>query len=153
MQTNTFKLKFGSLSPSVTLKIRSRSQKPNHPRSLIMILLEIHRRYLQFCTKNDWSAVKHSNYWNDLKTHRFLFVCFQVWRENSKIENHYILLPVHKDYFCSKLNWLASLMRKIWGQKWQNHNFGDKTVLKNLFSLDLVYMWSLDASNQESKSL
>ena len=26
-------------------------------------------------------------------------------------------------------------MRKFLGQKWQNHNFGDKTVLKNLFSL------------------
>ena len=27
-------------------------------------------------------------------------------------------------------------MCKCLGQKWQNHNFGDKTVLKNLFSLD-----------------
>ena len=28
------------------------------------------------------------------------------------------------------------VMRKCLGQKWQNNNFGDKTVLKNLFSLD-----------------
>ena len=27
-------------------------------------------------------------------------------------------------------------MRKCLGQKWQNHNFGDKTVLKIFFSLD-----------------
>ena len=27
-------------------------------------------------------------------------------------------------------------MRNLLGQKWQNNNFGDKTVLKNLFSLD-----------------
>ena len=27
-------------------------------------------------------------------------------------------------------------MRKCLRQKWQNHNFGDKTVLKNLSSLD-----------------
>ena len=30
MHTNTFWLKFGSLSPAVTVKIRSRSPKPNH---------------------------------------------------------------------------------------------------------------------------
>ena len=30
----------------------------------------------------------------------------------------------------------VSVMRKFFGQKWQNHNFGDKTVLKNLFSPD-----------------
>ena len=28
------------------------------------------------------------------------------------------------------------VMCKFLGQKWQNHNFGDKTVLKNLFLLD-----------------
>ena len=27
-------------------------------------------------------------------------------------------------------------MRKFLGQKWQNRKFGDKTALKNLFSLD-----------------
>ena len=27
-------------------------------------------------------------------------------------------------------------MRKFLGRKWQNHNFGDKTVLKIRFSLD-----------------
>ena len=25
------------------------------------------------------------------------------------------------------------VIRKFLGQKWQNHNFGDKTVLKNFF--------------------
>ena len=51
------------------------------------------------------------------------------------MEKHLILLPVHKDFFCSKLNCLP-VIRKFLGQKWQNHNFGDKTVLQNLFSLD-----------------
>ena len=27
-------------------------------------------------------------------------------------------------------------MRKFLGQKWQNHDFGDKIDLKNIFSLD-----------------
>ena len=28
------------------------------------------------------------------------------------------------------------VMRKFLGQNWQNHNLGDKTVLKNFFLLD-----------------
>ena len=40
-------------------------------------------------------------------------------------------------------NWIdLALMRKRLGQKWQNHDFGDKTVLKNLFSLD--FSWHVD---------
>ena len=50
MQTSTFWLKFGSLSPTVTLKIRSRSPKPNqlfivsqcHTHNLIQICQLVH---------------------------------------------------------------------------------------------------------------
>ena len=49
------------------------------------------------------------------------------------------------------LNWLASYAF-IFGHQWQNPNFGDKTVLENLFRCIVVYMWSFDAWSQESNN-
>ena len=47
-------------------------------------------------------------------------------------------------------NWIdLPVMGKLLGQKLQNHNFGDKTVSKNLFHYISVNMWSVDVSNQE----
>ena len=47
MQTSTFWLKFGSLSPAVTLKIRSRSPKPNQ--LSIMTQCYIHANLFKIC--------------------------------------------------------------------------------------------------------
>ena len=40
-------------------------------------------------------------------------------------------------------------MRKFLGQKWQNRNFEDKTILKNLFLLD----FSLHVMHQTKNSI
>ena len=36
-----------------------------------------------------------------------LFFFFHAWEENNKTENIWLILPVHKHYFYSKLKWLA----------------------------------------------
>ena len=74
-------------------------------------------------------VIQWNIYWNDLKTHRFLFVFFHVWRGNRKLK---II-----QFFCMVIRTLLidlSVMGKRLIQKWQNHNFEDKTVSKNVFT-------------------
>ena len=79
-----------------------------------------------------------------------IFICV-FFRFEGKI----VKLKIIK-FFCLVIrsafatNWIElPVMGKFLGQKWQNHNFGDKNVSKNLFHQILVYMWSFDASSQE----
>ena len=99
--------------------------------------------YLLFCIF--WLSIFIKEYkfemqyifWNDLKTHRF-FICVFFFRFEGKI----VKLKIIKFFCLFKRTAFAAIwidlpvMRKFLGQKWQNHNFGNKTVSKNLFSLD-----------------
>ena len=70
----------------------------------------------------------------------FFFFCFLFFF--LRFEGKIVKLKIIK-FFCLFIKTAVAangldlpVMRKFLGQKWQNHNFGDKTVLTNFFLLD-----------------
>ena len=118
MQTSTFWLKFGSLSPTVTLKIRSRLLKPNQ--IFIMSQCYICANLIQICQPVHEISCRHFSQWF-MQTSTFglnLAVTFSLGQDHQNLISS-------SSYPISMQIWLKSAYWFSWDIMQTRNRHGD----------------------------